>query len=365
MSGTPIGAAGPVPTTGGTPRLVNAPVGGLKNWVVRRHAASVQGLSDRHGRGPTTTTPGATTSPPGQPGTTSAPTTAAPTTAAPTTAAPPTTSAPTTAAPVTTAAPPTTAAPATGLNSVARIEYSMAGPHEGQMQGVPTSWSWGSHPEVDDAIPGGGNGRFPYMTAWGQVYPDANATEPAQGSVRVEVKNMEAYVFSKSRHAWVRVQGTVQVGGAWFVDSWASSRTPDWRTEADGGVSVSMPTDGEFFHFWPSAGRGQLPIAQSDVGGVYTTYQARLIGAAAGTARLLANVGGDWWVDASSPNNGGTGPNGNNDQIGEGRFMYLSPNWSAIDFYTGGVYGPSAYPPAWPGSQLAASNPPLDAMGLP
>jgi hypothetical protein len=275
-----------------------------------------------------------------------------------------TTAAPT---PTTQATTPTTSSfstLSTSLNSVARIGYSMNGPHEGQMQGVPTSWSWGSHPEVDNPVPNP-TSRFDWSTAWGQVYPDANATEAAQGSVRVEVKHMEEFVYSASQHKWLRVQGTVGVGGAWFVDNWSSSRTPDWRTEADGGVSVSMPTDGEFFHFWPSSGRGQLPIAPSDVAAVYTTYQARLIGTNAANAKFLANVGADWWVNATSPNNGVTGPTGNNEQVGEGRFMYLSSNWSAIDFYSGGTYGPAAYPPAWGASQLASSNPPIDAMGLP
>ena len=240
------------------------------------------------------------------------------------------------------------------LNSDARIEYSMSGPHEGPLHGIPSYWSWGSHPEVDN--PTDSNG-YSATTAWGQVYADANAPEPAQGSVRVELKNMQLYVWSKSGQQWLEPQGTVQVGGAHYVENFAdnSSIGVDWRTEPDGGISASM-VGGYNLHFWPSTGRGT--VNASDVGAVYVTYQARLIGPDAASAKYLANAGADWWLNTSAswPDNA---------QVGEGRFMYLSTAWQAFDFYTGGAYGPAPLPPRWDAFGLEASHPPIDAMGRP
>jgi hypothetical protein len=230
----------------------------------------------------------------------------------------------------------------------------MDGPHEGPLHGVPSSWSWALHPTIDSAF----NNQDTAMTAWGQIYADANAVEPSSG-VRIEIKNMEAYVWSLSQRRWLRVQGTVQVSGGHYAEDFANnaSISADWQSEPDGGISSGMVA-GYNLHFWPSAGRGS--VAASDIGGVYTTYQARLIGANAGAAKYLANVGGDWWLNATIGYGNGT----NNPGIGQGRFVYLSQSWSAVDFYTGGQYG-AAVPGAWTDAQLAASNPPIDAMGLP
>jgi len=275
-----------------------------------------------------------------------------PTTLPPATTAPPTTAPPTTAPPSTSTTAPSPPA-SSSLNSVARIVYSMSGPHEGPMHGVPPSWSWGSTPQVDDAADGMG---YAAIAAWGQVYADANAAEPAQGSVRVELRDMEAYVWSISQARWVRAQAAAQVQGAHYAEDFANnaSTAADWQAEPDGGASSSM-VSGFNLHFWPGA-RGT--VSPGDVGGVYVTFQARLIGPAAGSAKYLANAGADWWQTTTAPYPDNAG-------VGEGRFMYLSANWAAIDFYTGGAYGPSAYPPAWSAAQLAASGPPLDAMGVP
>jgi hypothetical protein len=238
----------------------------------------------------------------------------------------------------------------------------MGGPHEGALHGVPAFWSWGSYPEIDNPP----NTSFQAVTAWGQIYADAAAIEPASG-VRVEIKNMESYVWSLSQQTWIRAQATTTVDGAHYLEDFGASTNnqnfsvpTDLRTEPDGGTSSGM-VDGYNFHFWPSSGRANVPAF--DIGGVFTTYQARLTGPNAASAKYLANVGGDWWVNLTAPYNF-TGPAGNNNQIGEGRFMYLNTTWQAIDFYTGGPYS-AAVRGAWTQMQLQASPPPLDAMGLP
>jgi hypothetical protein len=194
------------------------------------------------------------------------------------------------------------------------------------------------------------------ITGWGVIYADANAGEPPAGTVRVELKNLETYVWSISQTKWLRVQATVQVTGGHYFEDFANNASidPDWQTEPDGGISSGMVT-GYNLHIFPSS---RSAVTASDIGGVYVTYDARLIGANAGSARYLADAGADWWQTTTAPYPGNTG-------VGMGRYTYLAPNWTAIDFYTGGVYGPAAYPPAWTAAQLAASNPPIDAMGAP
>ncbi len=197
------------------------------------------------------------------------------------------------------------------------------------------------------------------ITAWGQIYADGSNSHPA--NVRVEMRNMETYVYSNSQHVWRRLQGSTGVEGAHYVEDFSgnSSIPTNLRAESDGGVSTDM-TAGYNFHFWPTGGRAALPNA-SDIGAVFTTVQARLVldnpagPDNRGQARYLANIGGDWWRTPTI----GFGDGSNNPGIGQGRFMYLSSSWSAIHFYTGGPV--ASAPGSWTEAQLAASPPPVNA----
>jgi hypothetical protein len=199
------------------------------------------------------------------------------------------------------------------------------------------------------------------ITSWGQIYADSSDTRPA--NVRVELRNMETYVWSNSRNSWTRVQAETQVDGAHYVEDFTgnSSISSDLRAEPDGGTSTVM-VSGHNFHFWPTGQRGNLadPV---DIGAVYTTVQARLIvddpngPDNRSQARYLANTGGDWWRTPTAPYGDGT----NNPGIGQSRFTYLTSDFAAIDFYTGGPVATA--PGSWTESQLRGSNPPVNAMG--
>jgi hypothetical protein len=218
-------------------------------------------------------------------------------------------------------------------NPVSRALYSMDGPHEGPMAGIPASFSWRSHPVVESVQPAAG---WDSATAWGVVYADANdaSSEPAQGSVRVELRDMQLHVWSDTQSAWLQVQGTAPVTGAHYLEDFAGNANvpADLRAEADGGVSSALIA-GYNLHVWPSGDRPALPVPASDIGAVYVTVQARLIGAGAASARYLLGVGADWWQTptAAFPANAG---------IGTGRFMYLSGSWASYDFWTGGDSSP-------------------------
>ncbi len=207
---------------------------------------------------------------------------------------------------------------------------AMVGANAAPPDGIPSTWSWAQHAEVDNPS----NPGWAAMTAWGQVYAAAGALEPPSGTVRVEVKDMRSYVWSRRARRWVMVQGTLAVDGRHYVDDFRAngSIAADLRTEPDGGTSATMVV-GYNFHFWPTSGRA--PVAPGDIAGVITEYQARLIGPGAAAGVYVANVGGDWWRNTSVPFDF-TGPTGNNLQIGEGRFVELSQSWTTVAFYTGG-----------------------------
>jgi hypothetical protein len=246
---------------------------------------------------------------------------------------------------------------AAGINSLARILYSMGGPHEGAPHGVPTDWSWAQQPSLDHVTPPAGMSA---ITSWGQIYADATNTHPA--NVRVEVRNMETYVWSNSSHAWTRVQGTARVDGAHFVEDFAGNASipTDLRNEPDGGNSTGMVA-GFNFHFWPTGMRGNLPNP-ADIGAVYTTVQARLIlddpngPDNRDQARYVANTGADWWRTTSAPYGDGS----NNPGVGQGRFTYVTNNWSALNFYTGGPIATA--PGSWTETQLKNNPPPINVM---
>jgi hypothetical protein len=206
----------------------------------------------------------------------------------------------------------------------------MGGADDGRPEGVPTAFSWSDKAEVDSPT----NAGMSAMTAWGLVYAELGAKEPRRGTVRVEVRDIRSYVWSRSAQHWTLVQDTTGVEGAFYREDFGGNDSvpADMRTEPDGGTSVSM-APARNFHFWPLTGRA--PVAADDVGAVITTFDARLIGPNASHARYLASAGGDWWRTTTAPfvlaSDGA-----NNDGIGTGRFVALSRAWTTIGFYTGG-----------------------------
>ncbi|HZQ57280.1 MAG TPA: hypothetical protein VFA84_04565 [Acidimicrobiales bacterium] len=248
-------------------------------------------------------------------------TTAVPGSSPPPTQLPPTSSAPRVLPPI----PPTTAP-----EKAALYASLMAGAHDGLPEGVPSTWGWAQHSEVEDAS----NAGMSAMTAWGQVYAEAGAAEPPPGTVRVEVRNVRSYVWSRGAGRWALVQDSAGVEGLHYVEDFKAndSKGADMRPEPDGGTSVAM-VPGYNFHFWPLSGRAG--VAPGDVAAVITTFEARLIGPDAADARYVAKAGGDWWRTLTVPF-GGSGGEGNNGGIGEGRFVELTPDWATVGFYTGG-----------------------------
>ena len=210
------------------------------------------------------------------------------------------------------------------LNSVALIISDMEEPHEGRPSGVPDSYGWAAEPRV-----GMGNdpGDFRAFIAWGQIYNDAEGN-PAENA-RVELQNMKAYVFSKQDQAWHPLQEAGRIEGAAYVEDFVDdvNKPADVRYgENDSTVAVKLES-GYNYHFWPAGGRA--PIDPDDIGGIFTTIQARLIlddpdgSDDREEARLLLSMGADYWLSLDAEWDQWT----TNGDVGIGRFKYVTEEW--------------------------------------
>jgi hypothetical protein len=213
------------------------------------------------------------------------------------------------------------------VNYVQVIINDMTLPHEGAPHGVPLNYDWALGPRVGM---GDDPGTFRAMTAWGQIYEEASGN-PATNS-RVQIRNMRAFLLGKKDGKWRLLQSSRRVEGAAYREDFAGdvNKPPDIRQEPDTTVSVTAG-GGYNYHFWPSTGRAS--IDPDDVGGIFTTVQARLIlndstkGDDRAAARYLLSTGGDYWLSLSAQwDNFKT-----NGDIGIGRFKYVRTQWQAFN----------------------------------
>ncbi|MBF2067567.1 MAG: hypothetical protein IGS39_24585 [Calothrix sp. C42_A2020_038] len=216
------------------------------------------------------------------------------------------------------------------INSVATIISDMKPPHDAAPRGVPKHYSWVKGPEL-----GMGNDpkNFRAMIAWGQLY-EAEQGNPASNT-RVQIRNIRTYILSKRTRRWRLLKSSVGVDGAAYREDFAgdANKPPDIRQERDGSVSVKAG-GGYNYHFWTKNGRSL--INPNDIGGIFTTCQARLVvdnprkPDDRAKAKYILNMGGDYWLDLAAPwdhfkTNGG---------IGMGRFKYVRNRWQAFNMTT-------------------------------
>jgi hypothetical protein len=216
------------------------------------------------------------------------------------------------------------------INSLETIISDMKLPHEGKPHGVPEHYGWAKGPGMES---GNDPAAFGAIIAWGQVYEDAEGN-PAKNT-RVQLKDIKAYLLSKKDGKWRFIQSSRDVAGAAYVEDFAGdvNKPADIRKEADGSMSVKAG-GGYNFHFWPSTGRVEMD--PEDIGGVFTTIQARLIiddpnmPDDRAKARYLLNMGGDYWLNLNAKWDNWT----TNKGIAMGRFKYIKPEWQAFNMTT-------------------------------
>jgi len=217
------------------------------------------------------------------------------------------------------------------VNTVETIIDDMRLPHEGTPIAFP-GWGtltgpgldYGNNPPAD----------WGYLLPWGVIFV-AKEGNPATNT-RVEMRNMRVYVLSKRTNTWRQVGSSTTVDGSFYNEDFRLGndiKTAPMRTESDGGVSTT-PIWPYAYHFWCC---GRQPFDRADLGGVYATYQARLVvndpskPDDRSIARFLAYTGLDYWRDLTS---GWAPGQPNNGEAGHGRMKYVTTQWRAINMTT-------------------------------
>lgn len=216
------------------------------------------------------------------------------------------------------------------INSIPTIIGDMQPPHEGAPHGVPKSYDWASGPRV-----GMGNNpqRFKAMTAWGQVYEAA--TGNSASNTRIQVRDIKTYLLSKRDGKWHLLQSSRKVAGNAYREDFAGdlNKPADVRYEQDGSIAVKV-AKGYNFHFWCTCSK--VAIDRNDIGGIFTTVQARLVvdnprkPDDRAQARYLLSMGGDYWLNLTTKWDDGT----KNADIGIGKFKYVKNQWQAFNMTT-------------------------------
>lgn len=209
------------------------------------------------------------------------------------------------------------------------ILNDMLGQHEAKLSGVPDEYSWAIGPRI-----GMGNnpGAWNAMTAWGQIYKVADSSLPP--NTRVEIKDLRAYQLSKASQQWHLLQSPGEIEGSAFREDYLDNLnvSPDLRHESEKSISVRL-APGFNFHFWPASGR--VPINPNDIGGMYVTFQARLVSHDPylpddrSQARILAGAGGDYWLSIANPWDGMT-----NADFAIGKMKLLTTDWQFFSAHT-------------------------------
>lgn len=218
------------------------------------------------------------------------------------------------------------------------IVQNTPGFSEGFPVGVPRTYAWcnGAYRPASSAAP---PPDFSAVTGWGQVYRMYGATgEPSQ-QARVIVANFRTYVRLSDGAKWVLVQSQTSdaIEGGHFVADFAGNRAVEMSiNRSQEGAAIGVPPRGFNSHFWPEH-RGTF--APGSVSAVYVQLDAKATEAEPG---LVANVGADWWRDASAEY---VSDFSNNPGAGMSNWVALSTEWAPLRFYSGSVDEFLADPP--------------------
>jgi len=225
-------------------------------------------------------------------------------------------------------------------------------PNDAHADGVPSNYSW----YESSAQPGWGNSPrtdWHAATALGAVYAVEGWHPDQAPNTRVQLRNDQLWILSKSSGKWTEAQYPTIQGGAFrsdFAGNAGKGITTKDESNNGGGLSVTAG-DGFNYHFW--AGQ-RANIDPNDIGGVYSVFQARLVQDDLSKpddralAKYLAGGGGDWWRDQNASwssnwdNNGG---------INGGRLKFVANDWKSFSMETLSA------------TQMELNPPPLTLLG--
>ena len=223
-------------------------------------------------------------------------------------------------------------------------------PNDAAPDGVPSNYSW----YTSAASIGWGNNPpsdWKAITGWGQVY-NVKGTHPQEDApnTRVQLRNEQTWILSKSTHRWTEVQGQKNPSGAAFADDFGNngSKGTTIKNESANGGGISVTAgDGYNFHFWPG---DRASIDPTDIAGVYTKFEARLVldnpnkTDDRSKAHYIASAGADYW---RSQNAAWASDWSNNGGVGGGRFKTVTDDWQNFSMET------------LPANQLLQNPPPI------
>lgn len=218
------------------------------------------------------------------------------------------------------------------------IIQNTPGQSEGYAAGVPEGYTWcsGSYkPEGSSAPPS----DFTAVTGKGQVYPKAGAPAYSSPGGSITVANAKTYVHLRTTREWVLVQdhATDEIAGTHFASDFSSkpAKGMSLRAQLDRSVVIGTPPAGYNDLFW-LAKRGTY--AAGSVDGVYVQMDMRTNDP---NMKFVANVGADWWLDASTGIVHDFAISG----VGLSNWVELSTRWSTLRFYSGNDAQLQADPP--------------------
>jgi hypothetical protein len=216
----------------------------------------------------------------------------------------------------------------------------------GNSQGLPLGLSWDTGTNNKNTpAPSGWSG----VTAWGQVYQEAGASvSPTNASDTVQVADFTTYVHL-TNGTWVEVQNQAQdgIGGGHYIADFSTDAHTalNMQTLSDGSVSMDAPPSGYNDHFWPGL-RGTFTPGTVD--GVFVEANMKTNDP---NANLVAQLGADWWQNATAPY---AGLNVNNTAVGLNDWTKLTTQWQTLYFTTLSAQRLEADPPP-----KLLSSPPL------
>jgi hypothetical protein len=244
---------------------------------------------------------------------------------------------------------------ATSAFDLAPYDSVVNSPNDAKPDGVPSYYSW----YTSAAQPGWGNSPrtdWNAVTAWGQVYAVEGWRPQQAPNTRVQIKDNQLWILSKSTGKWTQTQLSGVQGGAFasdFGNNGATGVTTKDESANGGGLSVTAG-NGYNYHFWPGARAVMNP---TDIGGVYSVFQGRLIldnpngSDDRSQAKYIASGGADYWRSVDAPfandwsNNGG---------VGGGRFKTVTNTWQSYSFATLTPEQLLGNPPPIPGVVISA-----------
>jgi hypothetical protein len=223
------------------------------------------------------------------------------------------------------------------LEAIAQNTYGYS---EGYPAGVPRNYAWcsGSYKPPGNSKP---PPSFTAVTGWGQVYPKAGAPVYSNPDGSIAIANAKTYIHLNTTREWILVQEQMReaIDGAHFVSDFRPKPTVEMKLseQPDGSVVIPIPPPGYNDHFW-IAKRGTYPGGAVD--GVYVQMDMRTNDP---NMKVVANVGADWWRDATA---GYVHGFTNNPGAGMSNWVELSTRWITLRFAS------------WSTSKLLADPPP-------